>query len=42
MKNWGEAPLKCEHAEDMPKNFACFKSGQSKAVIKAKGGHCKY
>ena len=34
--------LKCEHVEDMPKNFACFKSGQSEAVTKAKGGHCKY
>ena len=35
-------PLKCEHAEDMPKNFAHVKSGQSEAVIKAKGGHCKH
>ena len=35
-------PPKCEHAEHVPNNFACFNSGQSEVVIKAKGGHCKY
>ena len=43
--NWWKIekhPLKCEYTEDVPKNFACFKSGHSEAVIKAKGGHCKY